>query len=97
MGQSGMNTPSTEMQVLRTDIDAEKVDRGARPPRANQIEITAPPYTRDTTYPEKKRPHCAQVRPPRTSHNGLARSTLSFFGRRFRRKYGAILKDLMEE
>ena len=43
-----------------------------------------------TTYPEKKRPHCVKVRLLRTSHNGLVRSVFSLFGRRFRKKYGAI-------
>lgn len=54
-----------------------------------KIEIKIQPLE-DTTYPERKRPHCVQVRLLRTSHNGLVRSTFSFFGRRFRRKYGAI-------
>ena len=51
---------------------------------------------KDTTYPEKNIPHCTQVRPARTSRKGLARSTFSFFGRRFRRKYGAIGGIFME-
>jgi len=45
---------------------------------------------KDKTYPEMKRPHCTKVRLPRTSSNGLARSTFSLFGMRLRRKYGAI-------
>jgi len=45
---------------------------------------------KDATYPEKKRPHCIRVRFARTSNNGLAPSTFSLFGTRFRRKYGAI-------
>jgi hypothetical protein len=47
-----------------------------------------------TTYPEKKSPHCVHVRLLRTSHNGLVRSVFSFFGRRFRNKYGAIGRNI---
>jgi hypothetical protein len=48
------------------------------------------------TYPERKRPRCVQVMSLRTSRNGLACSTLSLFGRRFCRKYGAIGEILIE-
>lgn len=47
-------------------------------------------------YPERKSPHCVQVRSLRASRNGLASSTFSFFGRRFRRKYGTIRVDRIE-
>ena len=79
------------VQVHDIQRNAEKVDRVASPSQPptkkdqNKIQLLE-----DTTYPERKRPHCVQVRLLRTSHNGLVRSTFSFFGRRFRRKYGAI-------
>ena len=57
-----------------------------------RIEIKAQPVRRvkETTHPEKKRPHCVQVISLRTSCSDLARSTPSLFGSRFRRMYGVI-------
>ena len=79
------------VQVHDIQRNAEKVDRVASPsqPPTKKDQNKIQPLG-DTTYPERKRPHCVQVRLLRTSHNGLVRSTFSFFGRRFRRKYGAI-------
>ena len=93
------------LQVDDGERHAEKVDGVASPsqPAAEKSPLRSKfnhPWRCQagrSTHPEKNIPHCVQVRPARTSSNGLARSTFSLFGMRFCRKYGAIGDEEEEE
>jgi len=86
------------LQVDDGERHAEKVDGVASPGQpAAEKSTSRSKFNRSwqrqggcSTHPERNMPHCVQVRPARTSSNGLARSAFSLFGMRFRRKYGAI-------